>query len=702
MKNIISCAFMCLAVAMSAYSSTPDWALYGVEVGSHSNVGFRDGLAVFRDYKTGYGAINTAGEVVIEPQFVYFDDFDMGMSKVGVSYDAYGIMNTRGQWLLKPEYTSIKKDNEHRGVYVVSKSTGEQGLFYNGRLVLPTEFSSIDTYQFPFVECRKDKENFDLNVITGDRWDYVLDEGGIYVAMSSKEDYKYRYGYYTSDGKRIDVAQNRLSSKGLARFMDEESQLYGLINAQSGDTVVPAQYSEMLEIWINDIMWARNSGNVTLYDAEGKILSKVSNRPDIQLLLDKKCIRTIVHSNSATYNGLYDYKGNVILPEKYINMYMRNDIPGDWYYLVEATGKESLYNVTTKKFYDYGSYSDGMLLVRNDTDSEYYYINIHTGYIIDKDIKYAGEFSEGLACVQFEGRDFRDIIDKSGKVVFYGSKSCNPESFAQFSEGVIKAKDENNYEYGYIYNPLGHKGYVYNQKNATDGAIRRWNDLGNEEFKKGNYAEAKEYFYRIMMCNPQLDYAVSNYAACLHNMGYYEEAIEAYSMALDINPNSAFAKKWMAVAQERLAEQYAAEQEVYEEEQNERTSTFLDALGSFCSMLGQVSGASNNSYSSYNSFSSSYASAGSASSGNYQSQYDRWERRAKSNYETLTNLGYRASDSKGNKRGSTGQSLNTGNYVLQKKALREAQREMRNIRQKARRAGITIVQSKWETATVGY
>jgi hypothetical protein len=46
--------------------------------------------------------------------------------------------------------------------------------------------------------------------------------------------------------------------------------------------------------------------------------------------------------------------------------------------------------------------------------------------------------------------------------------------------------------------------------------------------------------------------------------------------------------------------------------------------------------------------------------------------------------------------------MNTGNYVMQKKALRDAQREMRNIRQKAARAGVHITQSKWETATVNY
>ncbi|MBP3671826.1 MAG: hypothetical protein J6J06_07680 [Bacteroidaceae bacterium] len=65
-------------------------------------------------------------------------------------------------------------------------------------------------------------------------------------------------------------------------------------------------------------------------------------------------------------------------------------------------------------------------------------------------------------------------------------------------------------------------------------------------------------------------------------------------------------------------------------------------------------------------------------------------------------MGYSVTNSRNDRSGSTGQSMNTGNYVMQKKALRDAQREMRNIRQRASRAGVHIAQSKWETATVSY
>lgn len=87
----------------------------------------------------------------------------------------------------------------------------------------------------------------------------------------------------------------------------------------------------------------------------------------------------------------------------------------------------------------------------------------------------------------------------------------------------------------------------------------------------------------------------------------------------------------------------------------------------------------------------------------YQTQYTRWEQRAQANYRSLTNLGVSFKEkNSGERAGSTGQSMNSGNYVVMKKNLREAQNQMRNIRQQASRAGVTIPQSVWETATVSY
>ncbi|MDE7387517.1 MAG: hypothetical protein K2N28_10330 [Muribaculaceae bacterium] len=96
-------------------------------------------------------------------------------------------------------------------------------------------------------------------------------------------------------------------------------------------------------------------------------------------------------------------------------------------------------------------------------------------------------------------------------------------------------------------------------------------------------------------------------------------------------------------------------------------------------------------------------SSSSSSSGNYQIMYDKWAKRAEANYYSLTKLGYDAKSKSGNHSGSSGSGkVSGGNYLKMKKALREAQNEMRKIRQKAAQDGVQIQKSQWEDATVSY
>ena len=117
MKRRVIYAIFCLSVVLTAYSNLNQWALYGVKLGGFNNKGFSDGLAVFKDYKIKKsGAINRAGEVVIEAQFEDLSDFENGMAIATLSYGQMGIVNTHGEWLLQPEYRSIKRDEEHPGI----------------------------------------------------------------------------------------------------------------------------------------------------------------------------------------------------------------------------------------------------------------------------------------------------------------------------------------------------------------------------------------------------------------------------------------------------------------------------------------------------------------------------------------------------------------------------------------------------------
>ena len=109
---------------------------------------------------------------------------------------------------------------------------------------------------------------------------------------------------------------------------------------------------------------------------------------------------------------------------------------------------------------------------------------------------------------------------------------------------------------------------------------------------------------------------------------------------------------------------------------------------------------------SFTSFLISYSGPNNSSSSNsaasYQTEYSRWENIAERHYNSITNTGFKVRDKQGNRGGSTMQGMNSGNYVQMKKSFRDAQRQMRNIRNNAQRHGVTITQSKWETATIAY
>jgi uncharacterized protein YukE len=141
----------------------------------------------------------------------------------------------------------------------------------------------------------------------------------------------------------------------------------------------------------------------------------------------------------------------------------------------------------------------------------------------------------------------------------------------------------------------------------------------------------------------------------------------------------------------------------------ERRAAWGQALSGIGNILGSVSGNTsydlNNNINSYSgSGSDNYNSntGGGASASTYQNIYDRWERTAKSAYESLTRAGTRNKQNGKDVSGSNGGYWNSQNYVGLKQNLRNAQSEMRKTRQEARRKGININQSNYETITVSY
>jgi len=663
--------------AITMADNTYKWALYDVKGTGE----FHDGLAEFRSNGLS-GFINSAGEVAIEAKFKSVEDFEDGQAIVETE-SGMGIINRNGFFLLEPKYKEIEKAEEAPGLYVIESAEGYKGIFFNNRIVISpiNSYGDFSTYEFPFIN--------NINILNGKIYGRIRKEGDIFVNWNLTEKGQNNL-YFDKNGNELNAASYRKSSKGLVIFKGENDK-YGFKNADTGTIVTTPQYTgSLFDIWIKDHIIVFTSKGCALINASGEIVIETS-----YLKYEDDYILCVTYEPKTQY-GLYSLTGEEIIPTKYNFLYK---IAGDWYRCESDDGKVA-FNIKTKKKYPgkHFTYSDGMIKVSQE-DGGYYYINAATGNRLADTYEYAHDFSEGLAVVKKKGDDNKRIIDKQGKTILRETEDFKIEG-SIFSEGVIATRYK--YNYCYMYNPLGHGDYVYNQRGATNKTIDIWFKEGLEAINKKRYSEAKEIFYRIIMNAPENGMAINNYGVCLSNMGYKEEALEAYTMAFDLNPNNTTAKNNM----ENMKNELLQQQEQTETETEESNSgTFWDALASFGNLLGQMAGnyAGQNADNSYSSgYSRQNNSSSSNSAASYQTEYSRWESIAERHYNSITNTGFRARDKQGNRGGSAMQGMNSGNYVQMKKSFRDAQRQMRNIRNNAQRHGVRIAQSKWETATISY
>lgn len=181
----------------------------------------------------------------------------------------------------------------------------------------------------------------------------------------------------------------------------------------------------------------------------------------------------------------------------------------------------------------------------------------------------------------------------------------------------------------------------------------------------------------------------------------YSESYQAYDMAFALAKEQGKEKLTASSQTLRNISYNRAHGVVYEQE-----PSFLELMGQLVGKTMEIRnsireikhGSAATSASQSGVLPSGGALSGVSGGGSYQSQYQRWENLAERHYNSITNTGGSATVN-GEHSGKAG-SMSPSNYAQQKKAFRQAQREMARIRAKAAQAGVNIPQSKWETATI--
>lgn len=675
MTTKFSFVLMLLAIIfLPANAIDYKYALFGVDTYEE----FHDGLAKYYDTENKlYGYIGTNGKPAIASQFIEADNFFNGQAIVKTP-TGEGIINTQGQFLLQPNYSSIKAEKDIPGLYIIESDRGK-GAFYNNRIIIEPCLNSIYTDNFPFIEG--------TNFLDGKNY------GSIHKSGSAFHTPIWNTPVYYFDQEGYPIEKPKLiSDKGLEIFRADKK--YGIRNAYTKKIILQPIYSYCeSEMWVDERVILGDGGNEYLIDGAGNIILKALGMLSFEYTPIGKFISLIKIEDRNSYKSLYSIDGKNLVPPT--NGYIK-PLELGWFICINENIDSYVLNAKTGRKYDgkHFSYSDGMICVTDNNGKGHYYVNAETGDRLPNNYETAYDFSEGLAVVKINGK--KSVINKKGDIVFTEQNNLEIKG-DKFSEGVLGVRSD--YNNCYVYNPYQDQNkYTYRQDGIKSKISDRYFYLGNEALKNKEYAKAKEYFYIIMMNDPQNSSAINNYGVCLNNLGYKEEALEAYQMATDIDPDNTIAKDNAKSLKEEI--------KVYKREN--RSNTFWNALESFGNLLGQMSNALSGGNSSYTPSNYSFGgddlseASGNQSASYYQTQYAKWESLAERHYNSITNLGIKVRDSKGNRSGSTLQSMGGGRYVQMKQQFREAQRQMRNTRLNAKNKGFTIPQSKWETATINY
>lgn len=174
-----------------------------------------------------------------------------------------------------------------------------------------------------------------------------------------------------------------------------------------------------------------------------------------------------------------------------------------------------------------------------------------------------------------------------------------------------------------------------------------------------------------------------NIARLYEDAGDMGRAIEYYELAEGVNARDAGENAGRLRSKRNL----------------ERISMIVGAIDNFVSAL--AGGTSDYMSGEFGAPASTYGYSTAVGS-SLEGQYRNWERRAKSIYESLTNTGYKTTENNKAKGGSTGKGMSGGNFIAQKRLLRDAQSQMKDIRRKAAKQNINITQSQYETVNVNY
>lgn len=202
----------------------------------------REGFSIFNN-ENGYGFINKNGQIVVDAQYAFIDNFDNGIA-VFVKDNQAGILDNTGKVLIEARYEEIFRfDQKH---YLIQQN-GLKGLIDNsGNTVLPPAYSAIDYFSEGLAPVMKSgkwgfADTRGEEIISCDFAEYEngFQDGKINVRMGDQ--WKIKHGNDTIELPQYDEV---LPYYGYTAAFRKDN-LWGFLNIQGEESIEP-KYSELI------------------------------------------------------------------------------------------------------------------------------------------------------------------------------------------------------------------------------------------------------------------------------------------------------------------------------------------------------------------------------------------------------------------------------------------------------------------------
>lgn len=629
---------------------SPEWVILPKYESAGS---FCKRLAIVSDGEH-YYAINSRGEKVSP-------DFDYLHKVQGVDESPYIGRDFKGKYQLYDVAFQPICDRSFEEVKLMKclairfKENGLYGCMdYTGKELFPAVYKELSLencyYACGYKRCQKDnisREAFDLFLEvcdTNEKYGIVTLENAVIVPLKYKSTYslyKATKKYYKSGFKPYILSA---AKSNLEKRLEAAKDL-----GKSRDLSLCSRYPTDIPAIVKTEI-RKVKGGYAFYRGDKKIGGTYESIEE----LGKYCL---VKSKGGY--GIFDVTGYQMVPCRYDNIAIWNVMTGGDIFLAEKDGKDQLLNVK------------GEALLKPDCDAIFFPLN-------------------GVGVAVLDGKYW--LLDNRGGIIsnrWYHSI----DNYSQ--KGQVTAQ-----LYGY-----------QTQLTAEGKEVTPiLEQIFDEAYDIPLSGDVQKKYDKYMLCvnldegnkEGYCSLATNNIGALFEDLGDENTAMTYYLKARDMGNTTAKNN----VKRIRMKRAAVALQQIGQAMSETAQAQVQTQSGSNTYVIQQTVGTGDG----YSYAGGAYGGDVSASSGSkqsydyYKNMYDRWERNARSAYESLTNTGYKVKNEKSGKDvdGSAAGSWGIVSFSGMKRNLLTAQREMRELRRKAQRDGYNIPQSNYETVHVSF